>query len=178
MNKMRKTITALLVFALTAWSAAAQHQLSGVVTDTDGTPLPAATVMVKGSSNGVLTDMDGKYTITAAESAVLVADYMGYVPQEIKVGRQTVINFTLAEDKNVLEDVVVIAYGTAKKTDLTGSVANVKMEDVKSTPVLSIDNALQGRIAGADFMSTDGAPGRPPLSESAEPVPSPLRMNL
>ena len=159
MNKMRKTITALLVFALTAWSAAAQHQLSGVVTDTDGMPLPAATVMVKGSSNGVLTDMDGKYTITAAESAVLVADYMGYVPQEIKVGRQTVINFTLAEDKNVLEDVVVIAYGTAKKTDLTGSVANVKMEDVKSTPVLSIDNALQGRIAGADFMSTDGAPG-------------------
>ncbi|MBQ9311101.1 MAG: TonB-dependent receptor [Bacteroidales bacterium] len=159
MNNSRKVLAVLLAVALTGWSAAAQRQIKGRVTDDSGAPLPAATVMVKGSSNGVLADMDGKYSINAASSAVLVAEYMGYIPQEVKVGDKTTIDFSLAEDSNMLEDVVVIAYGTAKKTDLTGSVANVKMDDVKSTPVLSIDNALQGRIAGADFMSTDGAPG-------------------
>lgn len=84
---------------------------------------------------------------------------MGYATETAKVGNATILNFSLTEDTNVLDDVVVIGYGTSKKTDLTGSVVNVKMEDIKTSQTLSIDNALQGRIAGADFMSTSGEPG-------------------
>ena len=85
---------------------------------------------------------------------------MGYETQTVQVSRnRTKYNITLSEDENVLQEVVMIGYGSVKKEDLTGSVTNVKMADIQSLPVLSVDNALQGRIAGADFMSTDGAPG-------------------
>ncbi len=139
--------------------SAQQTTVRGCVRDAEGSPLAGASVFVEGTKNGVITDIDGNYTIKAAADDVLRADYLGFVSMTAKVGNRKVVDFTLTEDRNVLEDVVVIAYGAAKKSDLTGSVASVKMDDIKDSPALSIDNALQGRIAGADFMSTDGAPG-------------------
>ena len=150
---------AVLAFALSCICASAQSQVKGHVYDSAGEPLIGAYVTIEGTTTGSITDIDGAYVITAEPTDVLKAEYMGFTPATEIVGQRAVIDLTLTEDQNVLEDVVVIAYGAAKKSDLTGSVANVKMGDIKDAPVLSIDNALQGRIAGADFMSTDGAPG-------------------
>ena len=159
--ELRKKLSAMtgLFLMLAALPAMAQSTIKGHVYDNTGEPLIGAYVTISGTSTGSITDLDGAYTIVAKSSDVLTAEYMGFTPMSETVGSRTVIDFRLQPDKNVLEDVVVIAYGAAKKSDLTGSVANVKMGDIKDAPVLSIDNALQGRIAGADFMSTDGAPG-------------------
>ena len=158
---LNKPIRLLLTVLLTisGVSVFAQTQVSGHVYDSFGEPLIGASVMIKGTMTGSITDFDGAYSISAKSTDVLVAEYLGFNAIEETVGSRKVIDFKLSEDKNVLDDVVVIAYGAAKKSDLTGSVANVKMGDIKDAPTLSIDNALQGRIAGADFMSTDGAPG-------------------
>ena len=159
--ELRKKLSVMtgLFLMLAALPAMAQSTIKGHVYDNTGEPLIGAYVTISGTSTGSITDLDGAYTIVAKSSDVLTAEYMGFTPMSETVGSRTVIDFRLQPDKNVLEDVVVIAYGAAKKSDLTGSVANVKMGDIKDAPVLSIDNALQGRIAGADFMSTDGAPG-------------------
>lgn len=139
--------------------AAQQKTVRGTVYDSNGEPLPGASVCVDGTKNGTVADADGRYSIQASVDDVLKAEYLGFSPQTQKVGGRSAIDFNLSEEQNVLDDVVVIAYGAAKKSDLTGSVASVKMDDIKDSPAVSIDNALQGRIAGADFMSTDGAPG-------------------
>ena len=156
---LQKRWLAAFAFAFIGLCASAQSQIKGHVYDSAGEPLIGAYVTVEGTKDGSITDIDGAYVITAKSSDVLKAEFMGFMPQSETVGQRKVIDFRLSEDRNVLDDVVVIAYGAAKKSDLTGSVANVKMGDIKDAPVLSIDNALQGRIAGADFMSTDGAPG-------------------
>lgn len=158
----QNTIMRLIVstaLSLISLSVFAQTQVTGHVYDNTGEPLIGASVMIQGTTVGAITDIDGAYSISVKSSDVLVAEYLGFMPSTETVGSRKVIDFRLSEDQNVLDDVVVIAYGAAKKSDLTGSVANVKMGDIKDTPTLSIDNALQGRIAGADFMSTDGAPG-------------------
>ena len=139
--------------------AAQQKTVRGTVCDSNGEPLPGASVCVDGTKNGTVADADGRYSLQVSLDAVLKAEYLGFSPQTQKVGGRSTIDFNLSEEQNVLDDVVVIAYGAAKKSDLTGSVASVKMDDIKDSPAVSIDNALQGRIAGADFMSTDGAPG-------------------
>lgn len=133
--------------------------VTGTVVDQDGGPMVGATVMIEGTKTGTMTDAKGKYSVTAKQGDVLQVYFIGYVTQSAKVGAKNVIDFTLAEDENLLEDAVVIGYGVVKKQDLTGSVTNVKMNDLKSAPQFSVDNALQGRIAGADIMSTSGEPG-------------------
>lgn len=133
--------------------------VTGTVVDQEGGPMVGATVMIEGTKTGTMTDAKGKYSVTAKQGDVLQVYFIGYVTQSAKVGAKNVIDFTLAEDENLLEDAVVIGYGVVKKQDLTGSVTNVKMNDLKSAPQFSVDNALQGRIAGADIMSTSGEPG-------------------
>ena len=135
--------------------------ISGIVTDENNDPLPGAGVMTPDGKKGTITDIDGKYSITLSESdAVLSFSFLSYATQDIVIGKRTKVDVQLQPDKNnVLNDVVVIGYGTAKKADLTGSVATVKMKDIEESPALSVDQALQGRIAGVDIMSTDGTPG-------------------
>ena len=107
-----------------------------------------------------ITDMQGnfKITVTGANPSIKFS-YLGYLDEEVKVGSKTSINVRMTPDANTLEDVVVIGYGTQKKADLTGSVAVVKMQDIENSAATSVDNALQGRIAGVDIMSTGGDPG-------------------
>ena len=137
------------------------RHISGVVTDENNQPLPGAGVMTPDGKRGTVTDIDGKYSIDLLEAdAVLTFSFLSYTTQEVIIGTRTKLDVQLFPDKNnVLNDVVVIGYGTTKKADLTGSVATVKMQDIQDSPSLSVDHALQGRIAGVDILSTDGTPG-------------------
>ena len=132
----------------------------GTVTDENGQPLIGATVLVQGTTTGATTDARGAYSINAGTAAELLFQYLGYAQQTEKVGARTTIDVRMKPDAaTALDEVVVIGYGEVKKSDLTGSVVNVKMSDVRDIPVLSVDQAMQGRIAGADIMSTSGEPG-------------------
>jgi TonB-linked SusC/RagA family outer membrane protein len=134
--------------------------VKGTVSDTNGEPLIGGTVVVKNTNVGAITDIDGKYIIKASPEDILVFSYLGHTTQEIPVGDKSLIDVKLLFDKNlVLDEVVVIGYGQVKKRDLTGSVAVITMSDIKDVPVLSVDQAMQGRIAGADILSTTGEPG-------------------
>ena len=134
-------------------------RITGRVTDSDGAPLVGATVVESGTSNGVSTDGKGNYAITVrSASSVLEFEYLGYRPQKVLVGSKSVVDAILQFDSKAVEEVIVIGYGETTKTDLTGSVTNVKMADIKDAPVMSVDQALQGRIAGADIMTTSGDP--------------------
>ena len=134
--------------------------VTGKVTDEAGEPLIGAGVTSKDGSKGAVTDLDGHYSIQLSDSDdVLVFSFLSYLTQEIKIGGRTVVDALLLPDTESLQEVVVIGYGTSKKEDLTGSVATVKMSDVVDSPVMSVDQALQGRIAGVDIMNTTGEPG-------------------
>ena len=137
-----------------------QKSISGKVTDSSGGTLPGVSVVVKGTTTGVITDMDGKYTLSKVpENATLQFSFVGMKTQEIVVGGKTSINVVLAEESIGIEEVVAIGYGTVRKSDLTGSVGSIKSEDISKQPVVGVDQALQGRIAGVQVSSTNGAPG-------------------
>ena len=137
----------------------AQRIVTGLVSDEQNVPLIGATVMVKGSQNGTIAGVDGTYSLTVEDGDVLQAVFTGYITEEVAVGQSDKINFVLREDRALLDEVVVIGYGAAKKSDLTGSVTSVKMNDISDVPATSVDNAMQGRVAGAEIMSTTGEPG-------------------
>ena len=153
----------LMLFAAYAMPAIAQQQtvtVSGTVLDPDGKPLNGATVAVHNGTQGTITNADGKFTLKVKTTDKLEFSYLGYKTQVHNIGTRTNFKVQMESDESTnIEDVVVIGYGSVAKKDLTGSVASVKMNDIKDVPVLSVDNALQGRIAGADFLSTTGEPG-------------------
>ena len=160
MSRMKRMLCVALLAFLPLVMSAQNKTVSGTVYDNDGFPLIGAGVVFENDpTKGVITDIDGKFSIEASADDVLVFSFIGFVDQHVKVGQQSDINVILQPDSNNLEEIVVIGYGTTKKSDLTGSVTNVKMADILDSPSVSVDNALQGRIAGAEFMSTDGAPG-------------------
>ncbi|GHA78494.1 SusC/RagA family TonB-linked outer membrane protein [Pontibacter akesuensis] len=141
--------------------AVAQIQVSGKVTEAStGIPLPGVTVLVKGTSVGSTTGAEGNFNITAPGSdAVLVFSFIGYTPQEVTVGNKSVINIALKEDVELLEEVVVVGYGTQKKSDVTGAVAQISGDKLRNTVTANIDQALQGRVAGVQVTQNSGAPG-------------------
>ena len=154
---IKSCLTLWAVLAMSVGTFAQQITVNGVVQDTQGEPIVGANVLIKGTTQGTITDLDGNFQLTADADAPLVISFIGYVTQELPA--QPVMNVTLQEDTELLDEVVVIGYGTAKKSDLTGAVTNVKMNDLKDMPAYSVDNAMQGRIAGAEVMSTTGEPG-------------------
>jgi len=147
----------MLLFFCAVTQAWGQQTITGTVSAEDG-PLPGASVVVKGTTTGVSTDFDGNYSIEAGADDTLLFSYIGYAVQEIVVGNQTQINVIL-EAGNKLDEVVVIGYGTQRKSDLTGSVSSVKAENIADIPVARVDQALQGRAAGVQVTQTSGAPG-------------------
>lgn len=135
-------------------------EVTGVVTDIERNPLPGVNIVVKGTTNGVISDMDGKYSITVNQpGAILVYSYIGYIPQEHRVEKQSVINVQLSENEEALEEVVVVGYGTQKKSDLTGSIVSIKSDDIKDLNVRSITEALQGRVPGVMINKNSGRAG-------------------
>ena len=145
---------ALLFFSMAMSNA---QTVNGTVT-ADGQPLPGATVLIKGTTKGTSTDFDGNFSIEADANSTLSVSYIGYATKEVRVGNQTQINVALEAD-NKLDEVVVIGYGTQRKSDLTGSVSSVSAEDITAVPVSRVDQALQGRAAGVQVTQTSGAPG-------------------
>ncbi|HCC70472.1 MAG TPA: TonB-dependent receptor [Bacteroidales bacterium] len=142
------------------WLNAQEFRVTGTITDNTGEPLPGVTVQIKGSSTGTATDVDGNYSLQVpGTDAVLVFSFIGYETQEITVGDQRVINISLNETTQAIEDVIVIAYGTTTKASFTGSAAVVKAEKINKIPVSSFEKALVGNIAGVQVANTTGQPG-------------------
>lgn len=135
------------------------HTVKGTVLDGNGEPIIGANVVVKGTTNGTITDFDGNFSIEADGKTTLEISYIGYLKKEISVNNQRNIRVVLLEDTKALDEVVVIGYGTQKKADLTGSVANVSAEKLNTQSNVNIGYALQGKIAGVDIVSQGGSPG-------------------
>lgn len=137
------------------------RRIEGTVTDENGETVIGATVMVKGNpENGTVTDIDGKFSLEIPPKSILVVSYVGYNTQEIRVSRRVhMYNIVLKEEAQILEEVVVIGYGTVKKSDLTGSVSTVGKRSFESQPVKSVSQILQGRTPGVEVTTTSGMPG-------------------
>lgn len=142
-----------------ARTVSSTKNISGVVKDETGEPVIGANVVVKGTTNGTVTDMNGRYSLEVPEGGVLQISYIGYNTQEVKVGSGDVVNVSLREDSEALDEVVVIGYGTVKKSDLTGAVGSVQMKDVSQVGITSADRALLGQIAGVQVNARTGQPG-------------------
>ena len=124
-------------------SSQQKKTITGTIVDPSGMPVIGANVMVKGTTNGTITDMDGKFSLEVASGATLMVSYIGFANQEIKIGNQTVLSITLKEDAEALDELVVVGYGTQKKSDLTGSVSSVKSEVIDKQVVTSVDQAYK-----------------------------------
>jgi TonB-linked SusC/RagA family outer membrane protein len=152
-----------LLFVLVPWYGHGQTSgliVSGVVKDGQNGALPGVSVILKGTTTGTTTDADGKFTLNAeGPESVLVFSFVGYAPEEVRVGDKTSFDVTLTEDINTLSEVVVLGYGVAKKSDLTGSVATLKGDNLNKTPSASVDQLLQGKIAGVQVINGGGQPG-------------------
>ena len=150
-----KSVFVLTCLLLSTSVAMAQTKtVTGTVTDSFNEPLIGASILVKGTSTGAVTDMDGKYSISVTPNDVLVFSYVGYEKQEIKVGQQTVINVTLKDDSQMLAETVIIGYGSAKKRDLTGSITNIKGSEIANKPATNPLSSLQGKIAGVQIVNS------------------------
>lgn len=137
-----------------------QVKVTGTVTGSDGSPLPGVNIIEKGTTNGVITNLDGNYTITvASSSSVLVFSYVGYNTEESEVGNQSVIDMIMIESLEELGEVVVIGYGTLRKEAVTGSVASMRGDELREVPSSDMTQALQGRIAGVEMSQTSSKPG-------------------
>lgn len=156
---MRITLTLVLTLLISSVSFAQNKTISGIVTDADTSqPLPGATVYEEGTTNGTTTDFDGNYTIDVAEGSVLVFTYVGYQAQNITVGQNSSINIELATE-NELDEIVVIGYGTQKRSNVVGSVASVDVKKAAQIPTTNVSELLRGRAAGVQVNLGDARPG-------------------
>jgi TonB-linked SusC/RagA family outer membrane protein len=136
--------------------------ISGTVRDAVGAPLPGVTVLVEGTTNGTVTDVDGQYEVTAEEGSILVFSFIGYETVRMTVGAQTVIDVTMSEDAQALDEVVVIGFGERKKKDITGSIGIVESKAIERIPFTSPQFALQGNTPGVRVVNTSGNPSDAP----------------
>ena len=127
-----------------------------MVTDPNGEPIIGASVVVKGTTNGTITDFDGKFTLSnVPEKGIITITYIGYKGQDIPVAGKSTLKVTLAEDTKTLDEVVVVGYGTQKKSDVTGSMVSVGAKELKSRPTANVFEAMQGKAAGVDIRTSD-----------------------
>lgn len=161
---MKKTLTLFaFLFLFVVGAQTQQITVTGIVSDKDGVGLPGVNIIEKGTTNGSTTDVQGNYSITVNDSsAVLAYSYMGYLDEEYRVGTKRRIDVRMIEDLMRLDDVVVVGYGTAKKSDLTGAIVSVKPDDLNSSAISNAAQMLQGRITGLYINSHDQNPGSTP----------------
>src|SRR5690606_34576738 len=138
--------------------------VNGNIVDVDGTPLPGASIVEKGTTNGTQTDFDGNFSIELEnENTTLVVSYIGFATREIPINGQTTLNIVLEESAAGLDEVVLVGYGTQRKSDLTGSVASIKSDQLSKAPIGQVSNSLQGLASGMEIVSDGGAPGASPV---------------
>jgi len=136
-----------------------KQSVSGRVTDESGLPLPGATVLVKGTTLGTVTDLDGKFTLEVGEADILQISYVGYMSKAVAINGQSIFEVQLEPDATQLEELVVVGYGTQKRSDVTGAIGSVKSEDFNRGVITNPVDLLQGKIAGVNITSTSGEPG-------------------
>lgn len=161
-RKRLATATLFLLMCLPFALAQAQTvKVAGKVVDQQNEPMIGVSVLEKGTTNGVITDLDGNYALTVRQGATLIFSYIGYVTQEKTVVDGT-LNVTMKEDSKTLDEVVVVGYGVQKKSSVTGAISQVKAEDMQNRTINSAQQALQGKTAGVQVIQTSGAPGSSP----------------
>ncbi|GMQ27848.1 TonB-dependent receptor [Algoriphagus confluentis] len=133
--------------------------ITGKVIDETGAPLPGAAILVKGTTTGTITDLDGNFSLDVASDAVLVISYLGYTPQEVAVGAQAVLTIRLEPESSQLNEIVVVGYGTQKRSDVTGAIGSLKNEDFNRGVITNPVDLLQGKVAGVNITSVSGEPG-------------------
>lgn len=159
-SMQRVLLLALLFVCLVPLSSLAQTiQLTGTVIDTKGESLIGASIQEKGTTNGCITDFDGNFTLNVAPQATLIISYMGYVTQEIALNGQRNLKVTMKEDSEMLDEVIVVGYGTMKKSDMTGAITSVDTEELTKRATTNPAEALQGKIAGVNIMKAGGNAG-------------------
>jgi TonB-linked SusC/RagA family outer membrane protein len=163
-RKLQELILCILLAFVSVSAHAQDFIVTGTVKEADtGDPIPGANVVVKGTSNGTVTDLEGKYTLKIEnQTIVLTYSFVGFITQEIEVGSQSVIDVELVSDVTSLSEVVVIGYGTQKKKVVTGAIVSVSSDQISATPVLRAEQALQGRTAGVFVANQSGQPGETP----------------
>lgn len=152
----------LFLFTLTVHSYGQNRSITGKITDESGDPVPGTTVLVKGTTIGTAADLDGNYSISTPQSGVLVFSFIGFVSQEVAIGNQSIINIKLALDLSDLEEVIVVGYGTVKKSQLTGAISSVGSKEIGELPITDARQALQGRASGVDVTQAGSKPGAAP----------------
>ena len=157
-KSLQKPLMALFLLCLFPLGAMAQSIVKGTVNDEAGEPIIGATVKVDGTQTGAITDFNGNYSVEAASNATLVFSYVGYETQSVKVNGRNTIDIVLKEDANTLSDIVVIGYGTMKKSDITGSVVSVNTEDMMKRAPINVAQGLQGAAPGVIVTMQDGSP--------------------
>ncbi len=159
MNNLFRMLILSLFALCTTVVFAQQKPIKGTVVDATGEPLIGVNVSVKGTAIGIITDIDGKYTLEVPTNATLVFSYIGYRTQELSVGNQTTINITMQEDTQNIDEVVVVGYGVQKKETVTGSVSTLKGDDLVKSPVANLSNAIAGKMSGVVTYQRSGEPG-------------------
>ncbi|MEO1254551.1 MAG: carboxypeptidase-like regulatory domain-containing protein, partial [Bacteroidota bacterium] len=166
LTKVTKTLTSFVIliisFGFCSELYAQDITLSGVVKDADGEVLPGVTILQEGTSNGTITDAEGSFRLNVPSNAVLQVSYIGFQPQTIPVNGRTQIEISLEDDLAELEEVVVIGYGTQKKSHLTGAVSKVTNTKLDQLPVARVDDALIGQISGINIQATNAEAGGAP----------------
>ncbi len=162
--KQNSRILKIFLFSICALFACAinshaQSLVKGTVTDGTGEPLPGVSIVVKGTTNGTVTDMDGKYSIQAAAKDILSFSYIGMTNQDIKVAGRTVINIVMKDDVAALDEVIVVGYGVQKKQSLTGAVSAMKGDELLKAPSTNVTQMLAGKLAGISSVQESGEPG-------------------
>ncbi|MEQ8472235.1 MAG: TonB-dependent receptor [Marinoscillum sp.] len=175
-----RLMTLLMGLMLSLTEAFSQSTVSGIVTDEEtGETLPGVSVVIAGTTSGTITDMDGKYSISVEEDAKLIFSFIGYSDREVQVGSRRVIDVALPVDIQSLEEVVVVGYGTQKRSNITGSVVSVSGDALKKVPVATVAESLTGRLAGVQITTTEGSPdaevrirvrGGASLTQSSSPL--------
>ena len=159
----RKSLLLLTLFLTLCLNLRGQDMtVTGKVTDSSGEPLIGAAVVVDGTTNGIMVDIDGAYSLKVPSDAVLSFEMLGYMKQKIPVSGRSVINVVMKEDTQKLDEVIVVAFGTAKKEAFTGSAAVLNSEDVTKTQQSNVAQALTGKIAGVQLTNSSGQPGASP----------------
>lgn len=158
----RISIPLFLILVITTNMIYAQNtiNISGRVSSSIGEPMIGASIMVKGTTNGTITDLDGNFRIETSPTATLIISYVGYVTQEVQIAGRKSINIILKDDTGLLEEIVVVGYGTQKKETLTGSVTSVKGDEIKRSPAPNVSTSLQGKLPGLIVNQRSGEPGR------------------